>query len=1013
MKKRLSLFVVAMLAVLAAQAQMIAYSVSTKVVGEPGVPTVIDLQGYTGADLKGLMFDADGNAEFNAVEDAKGFPIGFEFSYNSQKMTHFLIGSDMMIQLSPTETISTVAHLNRIPLFTTDGIHDVIGIIPREGVWGLDDTQISYWLEGTEGYRALVIEYKNIDFGNGGGWGTEGEFCGAKATVQFRLFEQSGNIEMQVKGMKPADPGRSNFFRIGILGDSNDFVQVQSWDGTVISARDNSISYNADKYPVDGMVYTFVAPEPCVSPTVSGSALQLASTTDQITGTFEIGNGDHYIVLATTDETLSERPADMTKYKADDVIGNAKVIAVVDRGEFYGVQGMEQGTYNVFVIAFNSACMDGPLYCNEFIKGTIALKPAKPAALAVADADKNTIKLSATDSGAQMVIAITDVQALSQWDEPLGVGLFGTPAGNYNVGDAIEGGGKVVYVGNTNDAINVSELAAGKVYFFRAWSTDGNGGYSSEWLDINAMTAAELPWEPALEGTGPSEVPLGWTSNSDEDNFWTVEDYNDLYLYSDARYVDGTLETWVQSPAIYLNEGSNWLSVEIGANSVPVRWASDWEMADGDEIAIQLTTDGVNYKNILTLNKDNMPEFNDGESTVNIWKNGEFTTFRVNFSEFAGQKVNVRLYVKRATKGQVNFRNLKVEGTLYGIVGTIPGLTWDDDLFMAQDPENKNIYTASLDVDVVPSGLDPVSFPTYEFKLRTNGNWEGYQLPEDNSNYLWTPTAAGQYTLVFTADIAANYVSLSAQRPFSVSFDNKGNWSNVYAYVFSYDGENVIEYSGAWPGTQVEVSGGFFNRSWTYDFTAESVPQYIIWNNGGGDEWEQAEQTDDLPFVNGKKYSYFPEITSIQLPGSFNNWNGSEMTPGDYANQWNTTIAVTEDVEFKLLVNGNWLGFNDVTIDAPSGWLEEGAENGNIKLKHSVAQKDAYFIVAYWMNPGTDVKSGWLVAVEEGDPANVTTGVNGVRGNAIQKTIYNLGGQRLNDAQRGVNIVNGRKVAVK
>ena len=41
--KKLSLFVVAMLAVLAAQAQMIAYSVSTKVVGEPGVPTVIDL----------------------------------------------------------------------------------------------------------------------------------------------------------------------------------------------------------------------------------------------------------------------------------------------------------------------------------------------------------------------------------------------------------------------------------------------------------------------------------------------------------------------------------------------------------------------------------------------------------------------------------------------------------------------------------------------------------------------------------------------------------------------------------------------------------------------------------------------------------------------------------------------------------------------------------------------------------------------------------------------------------
>jgi hypothetical protein len=210
------------------------------------------------------------------------------------------------------------------------------------------------------------------------------------------------------------------------------------------------------------------------------------------------------------------------------------------------------------------------------------------------------------------------------------------------------------------------------------------------------------------------------------------------------------------------------------------------------------------------------------------------------------------------------------------------------------------------------------------------------------------------------------------------------------------------------------VSGGFFNRSWTYDFTAESVPQYIIWNNGGGDEWEQPEQTDDLPFVNGKKYSYFPEITSIQLPGSFNNWNGSEMTPGDYANQWNTTIAVTEDVEFKLLVNGNWLGYNDVTIEDPSGWLEEGAENGNIKLKHSVAQKDAYSIVAFWNNPGADVKEGWLIAVEEGDPSNITTGVRSATANAAKKqTIHNLAGQQLQQTRRGVNIVNGQKRVVK
>ena len=328
MKKLISTMALAIFGILTMSAQMIAYSVSTNVVGEPGEPTVIDLQGIVGSDLAGLMIDADGNLEYSDVEDAKGFPIGFEFRYNGQKMTHFLIGSDLEVQLSPTETISTVAHKNRISLFTTTGIHDVIGMAPREGVYGLDDTQISFWLEGNEGFRALCIEYKNFDFGNGSGWGTEGETCGAKATIQYRLYEQSGNIEMKVKGMQPTDPGNYNFFRIGILGDANDFIQIQSWDGSVVSASDNSISYKKDQYPVDGMVYTFQAPEPCAVPAASGSNLELTSTSDQISGTFVAGNGDHYIVLATTEAELSQKPADQTKYQAGDQIGNAKVIAV-------------------------------------------------------------------------------------------------------------------------------------------------------------------------------------------------------------------------------------------------------------------------------------------------------------------------------------------------------------------------------------------------------------------------------------------------------------------------------------------------------------------------------------------------------------------------------------------------------------------------------------------------------------------------------------------------------------
>ena len=127
MKKRLALLALTVLAVLSASAQMIAYQVTTNVQGQPGTPTVVDLQGTVKEDLKGLIIDADGNLEFNSVEDAKGFPIGFDFGYNSQVMKYFLIATNGMIQLSPTETVSSVVHKNNVTVFTDSGNHDAFG----------------------------------------------------------------------------------------------------------------------------------------------------------------------------------------------------------------------------------------------------------------------------------------------------------------------------------------------------------------------------------------------------------------------------------------------------------------------------------------------------------------------------------------------------------------------------------------------------------------------------------------------------------------------------------------------------------------------------------------------------------------------------------------------------------------------------------------------------------------------------------------------------------------------
>ena len=168
--------------------------------------------------------------------------------------------------------------------------------------------------------------------------------------------------------------------------------------------------------------------------------------------------------------------------------------------------------------------------------------------------------------------------------------------------------------------------------------------------------------------------------------------------------------------------------------------------------------------------------------------------------------------------------------------------------------------------------------------------------------------------------------------------------------------------------------------------------------------------TELVARVNGKKYSYYPEITSVKISGSWNEWDGPEMELISNYYAYLTTVnltSLTEDQEFKLVVNGEWIGSGElvgIEGDAASS-VVEGEKGTNLTLKAG----KAYDIVAFWSSPSMNVKEGWLLEVTE----NTTTGVDGVRANAKKQTVYNLAGQRLNNTQRGVNIVNGKKVAVK
>lgn len=682
MKKFYALLATALLTGSAAtQAQMVAYDVETTTAEYTDLAgaTVVDLQGTTGNDFSGIMLDADGNLNFNAAEDVTAFPIGFDFGYNGQTMKYFLIGTDGEILLSPTQTVTTDLHKNFNTMFSNSAFHDAFGIVMREGNYAYDDSEISYKTEGEAGSRVLTIQYKNIDAR--GTWNADADNCGARINIQYRLYEANGNIAMQVKGFQPVSTGGYNFMRIGLIGDGADILQVQSYDGATVGTHDTSISYSTESYPADGTTYTFVAPEVCQTPTAAPAALMLTSTTTQVSGIFAKGNGDHCLVLISKDGELTETPTDRTKYSVGQQLGNATVLAIAESNRFQTPESIEleaATSYTVFVYAFNSLCMNGPLYNATPAKATVVTKPAAPAAISVVGTTKNSVTLSVTATAdAPVLIAMSDRMELNDIGQALDHGTFGTPGGDYAVGDVlyyyydtedseepVEGENPIVYIGGTNKVIEVTGLQPGKDYYFRAWSSDGNGAFSSTYVEVSTITVAELPWAFVPDMAG-AFTPVGWTI--DQEYTWTNNQYAEPpYFGSQISFTDAeTLkETWMESPAIELGEGTNTLSVDVAASMFTFRTfaAPAYTMQDGEKLALQLTTDGQQYVDILAFDKDNMPavEANPDEEIEagNYFLSGVFTHYDVDFSQLAGQTVKLRIYVKRYTNGAFNLANL-------------------------------------------------------------------------------------------------------------------------------------------------------------------------------------------------------------------------------------------------------------------------------------------------------------------------------------------------------------------
>lgn len=626
--------VIAMLSFASAGAQkMMAYDmkVTNGTYQEVTDGTVIPVT-ETGKEYNNLVIDGTGTANYDEFT-GKGHPIGFDFSYNGKKVNQFMVGTNGYLLFGKDQVYASCT-TNPFLVFNNSKDHDLIGCVPIGGVTNISTTQLSYKVEGESPNRTLVVQYKDLIINN--------RFATEKADtvqMQYRLYEATGNLSLTCNGFKPWSGASLNYcsFKIGILGDIDDRLMLSDFSSGATTTNDKLISWSQSSYPADGVTYTFIAPEPCVTPASQPTALTLNAKTTSISGSFTpTADADHYLVLASKDATLTELPVNGTTYAAGETLGNATVIAATEDPSFSSSSTFTASTaYNVFVLGYNSKCNGGPLYNTVSpLTNTVSTMASAPDSISISDIDANemTVSVDAPD-GVDVFVAYTDeVKTTKSGNIYKNEGIFGTPTGTYNVGNAIDGGGKVAYIGKAG-SFKVSSLQAGQLYFFRAWSTDDKGNYSSDAIEQGAITAAYLPWDAHIDNMASNDEPVGWKREG------SFKKQRSGYLMNEITTADtekGTLQ-WLETPDIYLSEGQNRVFADIAMEQIGTWYNDAYTFGDGDTLKLQITTDGKAYKDLAVYTKDNDPNFAGVD---------KFNSFAWTFADYAGKKVRLRFYIK-------------------------------------------------------------------------------------------------------------------------------------------------------------------------------------------------------------------------------------------------------------------------------------------------------------------------------------------------------------------------------
>lgn len=213
--------------------------------------------------------------------------------------------------------------------------------------------------------------------------------------------------------------------------------------------------------------------------------------------------------------------------------------------------------------------------------------------------------------------------------------------------------------------------------------------------------------------------------------------------------------------------------------------------------------------------------------------------------------------------------------------------------------------------------------------------------------------------------------------------------TTAWAQTWTVAGNNAALFDTTWDETNTDndmtlVDGVYKWEKSGVELTAGTIEFKVVKDHDWGTAFPASNYGLNIPAA--KKYDItitFNEstkevnatatesITKVEIRGSFNDWatptDGLIMDKQGDTNEYVATLDLTDinnDVQLKLVLNDKvyWLGYDNLSRNAPDGWIEKSTSDGNVLLKNGSTGYKTYTVTATW-TPSADATTGWSLTI--------------------------------------------------